>query len=166
MWKCPECLEEITSLKYNQSVTEYRTEYGTYALPESGDAFEGDHDCDDSETNDSDSGDDTIYSCPHCEAEISLSSLENTEEESNPHNEPRNNDRTKITFLTESSRKNLICDTDIESHKIPKYIKCPFCRHLILAGGKCSNDNDWDYEDAPSGDTCPNCFKPLLQLKS
>lgn len=165
MWKCPECCEEIEELNYSVEITRHGKDLGRYILPDSNDdPCNGDHECDDSENSDIEDSDDYNYSCPHCEAEINLSDLENTEEENN--DEIDLSDHTKIIFLMQSSRKNLICDGDISSHEIPKYVKCSFCRHIILAEDK--KDNSWDDENNENprpNDTCPNCFKPLLQLK-
>ena len=149
MWKCPECGEEISRLRYSVQTT--GTEWGTLTLPcrhrEPNDIEEYcDTDYDDSETQ----GWETYeYNCDECDATITLSELEweddeeeeerkEKEKEMEMEEEKHNIIHSKANVIHEQEgilQKMMICDICKTAYPLTMQTfnqqECPKCGRMI-----------------------------------
>ena len=164
IFKCPHCREEISEINYTSDVTEYGTAIIT-TFATSDPPIASDHDCTDSETQE------TRYTCPECDRQIAIEDVivEPTPNQPQPAKEPNNDsadDHDEIINPSLSSQK------QIDNTIVCKNRKCNAPILIEIAGEQNwiaplwatnnreewihmqrRNKNGWQY--APV--TCPKC---------
>ena len=110
MWKCPECLHELTSLAYN--VYTSSSEYGTAELSDHNQESNRDkiyeHECNDN--GDTEWTDTPNYTCPECDNEIDLDDLKWVDEDE------EDNEKTAKAGVRSLPARGLLRQTAILQH--------------------------------------------------